>query len=276
MSTTVRLRPGARPVRRGPGEVQFGLSPAHGIVLAGLTDREARLLLSLAGTSGASCDDVLAQRFGVSAERVAELVMTLGGHGLLVDAGATPRDPDSCCLAIPGRGNVIDRIREELAGVGAGRVITDHDQPTGLGADLVVLCAVDAIAPDQGRAWQDAGVPQLPVVLRDGEVVIGPLVRPGRSACLRCLDLHRRDRDLAWPRILSQLTSPTPDLTRRVDAAPARASTVGALVAMITLECLDSAGGPPGVSWHVALPLPEVCTRRWERHPACDCHIEAA
>ncbi|MCK0111104.1 hypothetical protein MWU75_02975 [Ornithinimicrobium sp. F0845] len=271
MSPMVRLRPSARPVRRAPGEVQFGLSPAHGIVLAGLTEPETELLLSLAGSGGTSRDTVLAQRFGVPVERVTDLVDTLGGHGLLVDPGAAPRRADDCYLAVPGRGEVIDRIRGELTGLGAGRLVAGEGDPANGDVSLVVLCAADAIAPDQGRPWQVARVPQLPVVLRDGEVVIGPLVHPGRSACLRCLDLHRRDRDRAWPTILTQITSPAVELTRRVDAPPAHANAVAALVAMITLECLVSVESVLGVSWHLSLPLPDVRTRRWERHPACDC-----
>lgn len=274
MSTMLRLRPGARPVRRAPGEVQFGVSPAQGIVLAGLTESEVQLLLSLAGQSGVARDDVLADRFGVPRHRLTDLVAALDGHGLLVDPGAAPLSMDSCSLAVPGRGNVVDRVRDELRVTGVGRVVTGETEPVDPGISLAVLCAVDAVAPDQGRAWQAAGVPQLPVVLRDGEVVIGPLVRPGRSACLWCLDLHRRDRDRAWPWILSQVTSPTAELSRRVDTAPAQAGTVAALVAMLTLECLQPDEGVVGLSWHVSLPLPQVCTRRWERHPACECTVQ--
>lgn len=285
MSTVVRLRPGLRPVRRAASEVQFGLSPGHGIVLAGLTEPESQLLLSLAATSGVSHGTVLAERFGVSPERVADLFTTLAQHGLLLDGGPSPdgglvpdagpaagSGPDHH-LAVPGRGSVIDRIRAGLAAVGAGALgVGDEELPEG-DTTLAVLCAADAIAPDQGRAWQAAGVPQLPVVLREGEVVIGPLVRPGHSACLRCLDLHRSDRDRAWPSILTQLASPTHELARRVDAGPAVATTVAALVAMIALECLRGEDGVVGVSWHVSLPLPQVCTRVWTQHPACDCTL---
>lgn len=270
MSSMVRLRPGARPVRRAPGEVQFGLSPAQGIVLAGLTESETQLLLSLAGSAGTSRDETLAQRFGVSLDRVTDLVDMLGGHGLLMSSEAAPRHAEESVLAVPGRGEVIERIRTGLVAVGAGHLAPEADPPHGR-VSLVVLCATDAIAPDQGRPWQAAGVPQLPVVLRDHELAIGPLIRPGESACLRCLDLHRRDRDRAWPSILTQIASPTTELNREIHASPAHGAVVAALVSMITLECLNSAESVLGTSWHVSLPLPEVCTRRWDPHPACDC-----
>ncbi|MGH3430342.1 MAG: hypothetical protein ACRDQZ_22700, partial [Mycobacteriales bacterium] len=51
------------------------------------------------------------------------------------------------------------------------------------------------------------GVPHLPVLLRDGTVIVGPLVIPGRTTCLNCLDLHRGDRDPEWPVLASQLAT---------------------------------------------------------------------
>ena len=38
--------------------------------------------------------------------------------------------------------------------------------------------------------------------------VIGPLVVPGRTSCLHCADLHRCDRDPAWPVLSAQLAGP--------------------------------------------------------------------
>src|ERR1700733_14635490 len=41
--------------------------------------------------------------------------------------------------------------------------------------------------------------------------VVGPLVIPGRTACLRCLDLTRAERDPAWPLILAKLEGREPN-----------------------------------------------------------------
>lgn len=272
MCPMVRLRPTARPVRRGPGEVQFGVAPGHGIVLAGLTEAEADLLLSLAGDAGTSRDAALARRFGVPAHRVEQFVTALRSHDLLVDA-AVPGRPaapdDQPVLAVPGHGRVVDRIRTELAS--AGCQVTTQDDGAVPPADLVVVCAPDAVTPDAGRDWQAAGTAQLPVVVRAGGVVIGPLIHPGTSPCLRCLDLHRRDKDAAWPRILSQISCGAAELTRAVDAPEAESAAVAALVALVALESLGSPNPVLGVSWEVSLPWPEVRTRRWERHPHCAC-----
>lgn len=268
MSSMVRLRPTARPVRRGAGEVQFGLSPDSGIVLAGLTDPETELLLSLAKTSGTGRDVSLAQRFGVSLDRVEELVTALRGHGLLM--APTDASPERHIVTVCGRGTVVDRLRAELASDDLVELTAPDTEPGSSVMNLAVLCARDAIAPDEGRVWQRAGTPHLPVVLRDAEVVIGPLVLPGRSPCLRCLDLHRRDRDSAWPRILTQLSSPPGDLVHAVNAPPAQASVISSLVHLMALESLTS-NALTGVSWQVSLPWPDMRPRTWGLHPQCQC-----
>lgn len=268
----VRLRSSARPVRRGPGEVQFGLSPGHGIVLAGLSEQETKLLLSLEGSAGTSRDVALAKRFGVHPQRVRDLVAALHGHDLLEETSTPRPDHRDRSVWAPGRGNVVEQIRSHLVAVGVGSGLEPaarvETQPS---PDLVVLCASDAVTPDVARIWQDAGTPHLPVILRDGAVVVGPLVLPGSSPCLRCLDLHRRDRDHAWPSILTQISSPACELGSPVEAPPAQAATIAALVAMIAVESLSKNARVTGLSWELSLPWPAVHTRAWTAHPECDC-----
>lgn len=266
MSRMVRLRPGTRPLRRAADEIQIGLSPDHGIVLAGLTDQEAQLLLSLAASSGTGCDETLAEQFGVSLERVGELIATLADHDLLVRTGPSPNSPAVCLV---GGGTVVDRLREVLGGEPDVLVCGSGAEQQGT-VDLVIICTRDAVAPHEGREWHTAGIPHLPVVLRPDEAVIGPLVRPGETACLACLDLHRRDRDKAWPRLLTQLSSPLHELAPTVDETPTRAAAVASFVALIALESLRP-DAPSGVSWQVTLPWPDLRTRVWEPHPRCGC-----
>ena len=52
-----------------------------------------------------------------------------------------------------------------------------------------------------------AQVPHLVATVRGETGVVGPLVVPGVTSCLRCADLHRRDADPRWPRLAAQLTA---------------------------------------------------------------------
>ncbi|MGJ0223707.1 hypothetical protein ACQUZK_09930, partial [Streptococcus pyogenes] len=65
-------------------------------------------------------------------------------------------------------------------------------------------------------------------------VLVGPLVRPGVTACLRCLDLERSGRDPCWPTLAAQLTRTTP-----VAEETTLAATSSALAAAQALAHLD-------------------------------------
>jgi hypothetical protein len=135
--------------------------------------------------------------------------------------------------------------------------------------DLVVLVGVgvaDSVAADGLLAGE---VPHLAVVVRERDVVVGPLVLPGSGPCLRCLDLHRTDRDPAWPRVLAQVLA-----RPAAPAAETVSSLLGAsLAALQVLGHLD-AGPPPaahGATLEIGLPDGLVARRPWPAHPACGC-----
>lgn len=273
MSHLVRLHDSARPVRRGPGQVQFGLSPGHGIVLDGLSDAEVDLLLVLGATGGTARLESLASRFGVSEDRVNDLLTALRDGGLLVDPARSRPDRSGRTVCVPGEGNVVEQLRSALTREGVGTV---HPRPGGTsgGTDLAVLVAQSVVPEEHGRSWQQAGTAHLPVALHDGGLTLGPLVRPGHTPCLRCLDLHRSDRDRAWPTIVTQLPSAPADRGPTVHRPGPFAATAAALVSLLVLTLLDALPIPPprtGQSWQVDLPWPEVSTRVWAMHPRCSC-----
>lgn len=128
MASRPRLKPYFRPLRRGPGAVQLGLSPASGgVVLRGLSRTEVSLLAHLDGTLTETELLQDAARRGVERERAMALVALLRAHHLLdrdldgtgpdrVDLGrlpgAAPRSPcvsgvdggDAATLALSGAG----------------------------------------------------------------------------------------------------------------------------------------------------------------------------
>lgn len=134
--------------------------------------------------------------------------------------------------------------------------------------DLVVLVEHDAADPVGYRALLSDDVPHLSVVVREASVLVGPLVRPGATACLRCVDLHRTDRDDRWPVLAAQLVArrgPRHEET-------AMASVAGAIAAAQVLAHLD--GRPCAVSdGAIELRLPDLLPHhvRWPAHPDCGC-----
>jgi len=133
--------------------------------------------------------------------------------------------------------------------------------------DLVVLAGGLAAGPLSRTTRR---VPHLPVMLRDGTAVIGPLVVPGYTACLGCVELHRLDRDPVWPALAAQLsTAPAgqPDPSHLAITAAA-----AGIAAMQVLCHLD--GGEPealGRSLELTGLGERVRRRTWKPHPRCDC-----
>jgi bacteriocin biosynthesis cyclodehydratase domain-containing protein len=116
-----------------------------------------------------------------------------------------------------------------------------------------------------------ADLPHLSVVIREDDVVVGPLVRPGSGPCLRCLDLYRGDRDPAWPSVLTQLlgssNGPQPEET-------ALSGLAAGLAALQVLAHLDGVSEPATVGATLEIELPDglIARRSWPAHPRCGCH----
>ncbi|WP_375490034.1 thiamine biosynthesis protein ThiF [uncultured Jatrophihabitans sp.] len=135
--------------------------------------------------------------------------------------------------------------------------------------DLTVLTADGPVADDRRRALHARNAPYLAVTVGVDHGVVGPLVLPGLTSCLGCADLHRQDRDPAWPALAAQLSVP-----RRYGPAcdAATATFVAATAAMQALTFLDG-GEPAVIDATLELRLPDWRLRRrsWPPHPDCDC-----
>lgn len=138
--------------------------------------------------------------------------------------------------------------------------------------DVQVVMQRDAVDPALGLALLSDDIPHLVVVLRETDAVVGPFVRPGRTPCLRCLDLHRTDADAAWPTMVGQLTRTDAAGTGRSGVPAVLAAVCGSLAAAEVLTHLD--GLTPrtvGAAFEVALPAVTPRIREWAVHPDCGC-----
>jgi hypothetical protein len=208
--------------------------------------------------------------YAVVSRRRASLVLVCGRGGL----------PAAVASLLRRSGVAQVRVGEVAAddwdpGERPGRREAPLDPVTGqLAADpqpsLVVLTGLEAIDPALGVQWRRRGTPVLPVVLHGVEAVVGPLVAPD-GPCLRCLDLTRADLDPAWPLLLGQLLRPGVGTGREVDGDTMLVAVAAGMTAMLALAVLDGHGVPPGRSFEVGLPWPQVRQRHWPVHPRCRC-----
>lgn len=163
----------------------------------------------------------------------------------------------------------VGRPRSDAATDAVRRLVPDArtGAPTAR-PDLVVLC--DAAIPDPVRvdALLADRVRHLPVRLSDGLGVVGPLVLPGRTPCLRCVELHHGDRDPSWPLLAAQLAN----RIGRADSACTLAT--AALATAQVLRALGTDGGaPPTVAAVLELdPSTGTLVRRVTApHAGCGC-----
>jgi hypothetical protein len=203
----------------------------------------------------------------------ASLAGTLAAAGVGTVTVQDPRAVDVADLAPAGAGPPdVGTARDQAAAAAVARWNGPAPAIRARRPDLVVL--VEHAAADAARAGEllRTDVPHLSVVVRDDVVVIGPLVRPGAGPCLRCLDLHRTERDPAWPRVLAQLLSPAADGAQHEETALS-VLTAG-LAGLQVLAQLDGLSTPASVGATLEVELPDgmVSRRPWPAHPACGCH----
>ncbi len=138
--------------------------------------------------------------------------------------------------------------------------------------NLVVIAPTGAVDTAHLDDLTRAGTPHLLATIRETTGIVGPFVMPGASACRRCLDLHRRDRDPGWPIIAAQLATDS-RRNRPASCDVVLASQVASICAAQALSYLD--GNNPA-TWNatleVRLPDWRVRRRSWRPHPSCGCH----
>jgi len=291
---TVRLAPHRTLLPLGAETRMIGLDPASALLVEGLGPALTDLLAALRSPGDPRA---LVAGSGDEAAAAAALLCRLVEAGAVVDARGEQRRASyraEAVVHVHGGGPLADGVAAGLirAGIGTVRLVVPQRCPDASGhrpgravagvdpqvchgsapqrsrPDLAVLA--DALVPDPGLVAQlvAAGTAHLPVCLRDGVGVVGPLVLPGRSPCLHCLDLHRCAREPAWPRILAQLGS---------QAGSAETECVAATVALATaqaLAVLDTPAAPPpalAATLHLDPATATLVRRPWVTHPGCGC-----
>jgi bacteriocin biosynthesis cyclodehydratase domain-containing protein len=152
--------------------------------------------------------------------------------------------------------------------------LTDLRPPQAGGpADLVVLARAWSASDPLAAGLQRTGVPHLVATVRGETGVVGPLVVPGSTGCLRCADLHRRDADPRWPLLAAQLTRQEPVAA----GATVTCLLTAATAAVQVLAWLDGAA-PVVLDATLELPPadPLPRRRRWAPHPQCGCRSPGA
>ncbi len=247
--------------RLGPDLASLSLVPATRTPFEVVRGRRAAsVVVHGAGRVGASLATLLAAA-GVGQVHVADRGPVRPGD--VAPAGVAAAD--------------VDRSRTAAAAEALRRAapeIRSTPPAPGRRPDLVVLASTEPVDTTLRTALAGGRVAHLVAGVRETTAVVGPLVLPGQTGCLRCGDLHRADRDPAWPVVAAQLVGIR---RRREEPCDVVLATVAASLA--ALHCLAHLDGRPsaatGASLELSLTDWRLRRRSWPAHPRCDCGAAA-
>lgn len=297
----LRLAPHAVVLRRDHDQLQVGVQPAvvvpdayaplidhlaggptlpqlvahadhAGLGAAGVVDlvralHEAGLLQTGSVTAGLGSQVVRLVGCGSLGARTVSLLAAAGvGTFHLADLPSTVTVPEPVLPPTDRVGSLVTTLQRRQPGAKVHR-LRHWAKPEGAVVDLTVVAA-DGPEPDRLVTETLLGTDQPHLVLRSSgdEVVVGPLVVPGATACLRCTDLARRDADPRWPWVLAQLTrvrlQPVPSLLAWGSACAAAQA-----LAQLTGEAPQAAGH----TFEMSARDHAMRLRRWPAHVECGC-----
>lgn len=152
----------------------------------------------------------------------------------------------------------------------AARLLHGHGGRVGLGerTDLDVVVVVGGGPLDVTRTWQlmGHGIPHLPVAWEGAAVTVGPLVVPGTTACLRCVELHRADDAARVPQRTASAR-----YGRHAEETVLALAAAGAAVRAVT-RLVDGRDVGIATTEQFVSAAAAHHVERWPPHPACGCH----
>jgi hypothetical protein len=186
-----------------------------------------------------------------------------GGAQLLARRSAT-------VVHVRGRGLIADLVTDLLTRSGLAAAADVASPPRrGRQPDLAVL--VGHPQPEDIAEMHRQRQVHLAISVSEAIGVVGPLVQPGRTACLRCLDLARADRDPAWPLILAQLPGDRMDATADDAMLATAVAAQAAAQAAAFADRSELAASTANGTLELALPAWQWRRRTWPPHQACTC-----
>lgn len=242
----MRLAPGIHVVARDDDHLQVGL------------DLPARVVVRREPDVVAALEDLTHGRAPTTrGPAVDRLVAELDRAGLVTRAASLPRTGSVAVLDLGlGLGALPDLL--DRAGVA-----TDASSP-----DLRLVASPGPLRRAVTDDWIARGEPHLALAGtgHPGRLRLGPLVVPGVTACVRCVDAAEATDDPRRTLVLEQLAG--------LPAGPLDPSLVAAGLAWAAHEAASYVAGRRPLTWSATLDLEPgraPVVREWLRHPHCGC-----
>lgn len=137
--------------------------------------------------------------------------------------------------------------------------------------DCAVLITHQAMEPRRYAHWVSRDVPHIAVSFDTDFASVSPMIIPGQTACLFCLENMRADQDANWPVLASQLVASK----KKFDDAASVLFTAGVVIQKI-LARVDRVSGfelaeENLTGYRLNLKSGEITEFIWPNHSACNC-----
>ncbi|MGW6660164.1 hypothetical protein [Rhodococcus sp. NPDC055024] len=264
---------------RPDGRLQLGWTPGRAVLLTLPVGVDARAVKSILRTMDGSRSRATilweASKRGISTSVTEALLEQLADSGFVRTAGTS-----AASVRIHGAGPLSDAVDRALVTGGIttrrSRGYRNTDVVRTWNEQLVVLADDVVTDPRLVSDLVRCGLPHLSVRIRDGNGVVGPLVLPGQSSCLRCADIIRSELDPHWLHLSAQLLGSA----GHAESAMIHASVALALAEIdAALGVVDRRGASSAASLsstlEIALRPYRITTRRWPRQISCSCQYLA-
>ena len=259
---------------RPDGAVQLGWDPSRAVLVRPPEGLSASALVAILQSLPMEVSATVRLALTRGLRDPAALTGMLAGleaSGVLRESSSAARER-ALSIRVHGDGPLSVLVADGLRGTGARVSQSSHGNAAMAGSDLVVLADALATDPRLLRELHTFRVPHLPVRVRDGAGFVGPLVIPGVTSCLSCVDRYRTDRDAAWPALAAQLR----EVIGCADRPTVLATAALALgqVQRVIAGVRGAAYPPPSAlntSWQIDISNDTMTARRWPRHPLCGC-----
>jgi bacteriocin biosynthesis cyclodehydratase domain-containing protein len=227
------LKPALRRSWRDPQTLQFGIDPAHAVVLGPLDDPAARFLGLLDGTRGPGLLRREAAALGLAPDRADRLLGTLADGGLLDDADSAGR----LGTVMRQQDGALERLRPDLASLSVV-----HPEPGAAAARLaarraarVKVCGAGRVGASVAAVLSAAGVGRV-------DVADGGEVEPWDAAPCGIPAVAVGERREAAARGAVRRAAPDP----RREPRPARPEAALALAVLTPRDGLAAYAPDPG------------------------------
>jgi len=139
--------------------------------------------------------------------------------------------------------------------------------------DCAVLIGQQVIAPKRYARWLNRDVPHLAIIFDTDGVSVSPMIVPGKSPCLFCLEQLRADNDPNWPVLASQLTTSK----TRMDDAGSQLFAAGLAVQKVLAQ-VDAISGfdwnqQQRMGYRLENSTGSITELQWPQHAGCDCRL---